>query len=197
MQLRLGDACVGAAAALSLLLLATSASAADFRSKQQGIMSGLGTATSPVARSYQRESNRDRIRRIPSVRHADQLARYWERRQRQRAFAGANLREGSQRPPLPNFATAAPAAGTSVTIRPTVYSYQAALENVLRIAVGDSVRFYEGDRRGSLNLLRTGTGEDGRACRYFRRTITGPDGRQLDFGHACRLRDGSWRFDIG
>lgn len=185
------------AAAVVVMALAAPSCADNFRTMQQGIMSDLGATRPSVSPAYQRESNRDRIRRIPSVRHKDQMARYWERRQRQQALAGTNLKTLGEPLPLADFTAAAPTVGIGSVIHPTVYSYQAALENVLRIAVGDSVRFHDGGRHGSLSLLRTGKGEDGRTCRYFRRTITAPDGRAVDYGHACRLRDGSWRFDAG
>ncbi|ANK80561.1 MAG: hypothetical protein TEF_06930 [Rhizobiales bacterium NRL2] len=125
-------------------------------------------------------------RRSPALRHNEQMRRYWENRAEQRARAERSY-DGVQLAP-------APQERLPVVIRPTVFSYSAALENVLRIAVGDRVIFRTAERTGHLELLEIGARADGATCRRFRQEVRTPGGPEVSFGSACRMRGGAWRF---
>lgn len=127
-------------------------------------------------------------RRSPALRHNEQMRRYWENRAEQRARAERSYGDVELAP------APAPQERLPVVIRPTVFSYRAALENVLRIAVGDRVIFRTAERTGHLELLEIGAGADGATCRRFRQEVRTPGGPEVSYGSACRVRGGAWRF---
>lgn len=131
--------------------------------------------------------NRDLQRRSPSSRHQGQMQRHqaardFQRAQAQRAWSGTVTAPAADRLP--------------VLIRPTVFTYAAALDSVLRIAQGDRVIFRTTTRTGFLELLEITRAAD-RTCRQFRQEVRTPKGPEISFGSACRMRDGDWRFSFG
>ncbi|MEC9347368.1 MAG: hypothetical protein VYB54_14160 [Pseudomonadota bacterium] len=119
---------------------------------------------------------REDARRVPALRHKAQMQRFNAARTRQLDFAGASV------------AAPDPAGLLPVPIRPTVFSYQAALQHLVRVAVGDTVRFQDDSARGALTVLSEAGG-----CRRFEQVVSGPHGARTAHGRAC-LDGGSWSF---
>lgn len=162
------------------LLAALPASANDLLRLLPGAQSGGGSSLDHIKRL-------DDQRRLPGLRHKSQISRHQARRDFNRAQAERALSA------VPNVA---PADRTQATlIRPTVFSYTAALQSVLRIARGDRVIFRTTARTGFLELERI-TSSGGQTCRHFRQEVRTPDGAVVSYGSACRMRGGQWRFDI-
>ncbi|WP_416899007.1 MAG: hypothetical protein ACMVY4_04565 [Minwuia sp.] len=126
-------------------------------------------------------------RRVPSYRHQSQMSRHQAQRDFQRAQAE---RAWSQ-----TTVTAPAADNLPVLIRPTMFTYEAALQGVLRIAQGDRVNFHTASRSGFIELLEIAQSGD-TTCRRFRQTVRTPAGTEIGYGDACRLRDGAWRFEM-
>lgn len=150
------------------------------------LLPGAGPA-SQFDRPLPHLQNRDIQRRSPSARHQGQMERHQAARDFQRAQA---QRSWSQ------TVTAPAADRLPVLIRPTVFSYNAALQSVLRIAEGDRVIFRTTARTGFLELLQINRTGD-QTCRQFRQEVRTPKGPEISFGSACRMRDGDWRFTFG
>ena len=110
-------------------------------------------------------------------------------------FGQASRRAQAQRA-WSGTVTAPAADRLPVLIRPTVFTYAAALNSVLRIAQGDRVIFRTTTRTGFLELLEITRTSD-RTCRQFRQEVRTPKGPEISFGSACRMRDGDWRFSFG
>lgn len=119
---------------------------------------------------------RDDARRVPALRHKAQMQRFNATRARQLDFAGASI------------AAPDPSRLLPVPIRPTVFSHTAALQHLVRVAVGDQVRFHADDTSGTLTVLSQAGG-----CRRFEQVVTTADGTRTDYGRAC-LGDGTWAF---
>lgn len=161
------------------LLAALPASASDLLRLLPGGQTG-GT-------SFDHLKRLDDQRRLPGLRHQSQMSRHKARRDFNRAQAERAL-------------SAAPSVGpadrTQATlIRPTVFSYAAALQSVLQIARGDRVIFRTSARSGFLELERITSSGD-RTCRHFRQEVRTPDGAEISYGSACRMRGGQWRYDF-
>lgn len=148
-----------------------------------------GAATSPGS-AYMSKPTYDRAeqRRAPQYRHSEQMRRYWENRAEQRTRAQRSYGGVAAPPP--------PQERLPVIIRPTVYSYAAALDSVLKIAVGDRVIFRTEARTGRIELLDIGQEPDGLTCRRFRQEVRTPAGAEVSYGSACQMRDGGWRFSM-
>lgn len=163
-------------AALALPGAASADNALDY-------LPGGSAGSSHLSRpSYDRADQR----RSPGYRHSEQMKRYWENRAEQRERAARSY-GGADLPPPPQ-------ERLPVVIRPTVYSYAAALDHVLKIAVGDRVIFRTAARTGHLKLLGIESDDAGRTCRRFSRHVRTAGGEEVSFGSACRVRDGAWRF---
>ena len=113
---------------------------------------------------------RDDARRVPALRHKAQMQRFNATRARQLDFAGASV-----------------AAPDPAGLLP-VLSYEAALQHLVRVAVGDTVRFQDDGARGALTVLSEAGG-----CRRFEQVVSGPHGAKTAYGRAC-LDGGSWSF---
>lgn len=51
-------------------------------------------------------------------------------------------------------------------------------------------------RTGFLQLLDIQQ-DGGMTCRNFRQEVRTPNGAEISFGSACRMREGDWRFSFG
>jgi hypothetical protein len=60
------------------------------------------------------------------------------------------------------------------------------------VAVGESVRWSDGDASGWVTPVREGTSSLGRYCREFQQVITVGGKEEEAYGTACRNNDGSW-----
>ena len=147
----------------------------------------LPGASSGGGQSLTHLRNLDDQRRRPALRHRGQMARLnaqrdFQRRQAERAWSGT--------------VTAPAADNLPVLVRPTVFSYTAALDSLLRIAEGDRVNFVTAGKSGFIELLKI-SGNSDRTCRNFRQEVRTPKGPEISYGSACRLRGGQWQFTFG
>jgi hypothetical protein len=179
-------------AAAAALLFAAPAGATDPLSLLPGGSPSAKPSAGSPGFSYTAKPRYDRAdrRRVPQFRHQAQMRRYWERRRAAAVQAARNLDAGITTLPSPG-------ERQRLLIRPTVFSYSAALANVLRIAVGDRVIYRTSSRTGFLLLERIGANAAGETCRYYREEVRVPGGAEIGYGSACRMRDGQWRFHRG
>ena len=73
--------------------------------------------------------------------------------------------------------------------------HEMALGRAARVPVGETVRWHSGSAEGAVTPVRERAAGPGAYCREFRQEVMIGDRKEIAYGRACRMPDGTWRVE--